>query len=235
MLTYLGGVSIARALPLLSGSLDTVKAALAQQLADLAVDALSLKGDIASLEADAAGLLSELADVQGLADGILAQLAGGPQAVLRGIEAAIKTILDGSALMALQQAILGGPAVLLASLQAALAEVTGKIAAIQGRIAGIEARITGLLARAAALAARIEALKQLLAQLAQWQALIAAAGIHMWHFAGAVGDLPGELGGQIGDGPPGGGSRTDLANAIVLLTTATNPWAALSQVFKVTL
>ena len=80
MLTYVGGLSLARGIPLFSDSLARMLLALSNAVADLLGDVRALEGDVAALQGDAAELLGEMSDVKGLADSILAQLAAGPAA-----------------------------------------------------------------------------------------------------------------------------------------------------------
>ncbi len=229
MIASIGDITLAAALPLFATSLDTMKHVIVQEIADLTGDARALTSDLASLEADAAGLASELAGVTGLADGLLAQLASGPAGVLRGIEGAVASVLDGSQLRALQLAILAGPAVVLASLQAALGEVQAKVAAITARVAALGARIAAIAARVQALAARIAGLEAILKRLLGWQALLATGGVRVLAYRGTLGAFASELAGDLDTT----GAPTDLANALVFVTSATDPWRAIEAVFRV--
>lgn len=230
MILYLGSLSLAAVVPLFATTLDTARAQLATVLEDLESDARALAADVAALQGDIAALAQELAGVTGLADGILAQLLEGPQSVLRGIQAAIDNILDGSALQALALALAAGPAVVLASLQSTLAEIQSRIASYEARIAALGTRVLGITQRMAALAARVLALKELLDGLLATKALLATAGVHLLQYSGTVAAFGPELDGAVTDVVAGG---SDLAQGLVLLTTAPSPWAAVQQIFKV--
>ncbi|MBA3841094.1 MAG: hypothetical protein H0X39_00465 [Actinobacteria bacterium] len=63
-------------------------------------------------------------------------------------------------------------------------------------------------------------------------ALLATGGLHVYAFAGAVGNIGGEFAVQLSGGLPGG-APGDACNALVLATTISGTWSALSQVMRV--
>lgn len=64
--------------------------------------------------------------------------------------------------------------------------------------------------------------------------LFAAAGVHVYVYDGDAGDFGTELDAELVAGFPGGSGPTQHANAIILATTITATWSAMSQVFQVT-
>lgn len=96
--------------------------------------------------------------------------------------------------------------------------IASQLAAIAAMIAGLQAQISGLNAQ--------------LELIADFQGLLAAAGVHAYAFTGPVGNLSGELGARVDTTP--GISGGDAGNALVLLTTTPATWAALSQIVQVT-
>jgi hypothetical protein len=66
-----------------------------------------------------------------------------------------------------------------------------------------------------------------------FQALLGAAGIHAYAYAGQVQDLGSEMATELAGGVPGG-APTDASNALVLVTTTPATWTAMGQIFQVT-
>jgi DNA repair exonuclease SbcCD ATPase subunit len=223
----LGTRTVGATVPLFATSLDTLRSAIERALADLQGDAEALKSDALGLEADMNALKDELSNVEGLAASILEQLKAGPERFIKGVEAAIAAMMDGSALEALKQALAAGPAIILASLQAALDEVTGKIEGLQRRITAIADRIRRLAERVAALMARIAALKALLDQLLGWQSMLLTSGVSALAYDGQLGSL----GAEVGSEAQNLGGSQDHANALVLVASAPDPWRVLGKVF----
>jgi hypothetical protein len=62
---------------------------------------------------------------------------------------------------------------------------------------------------------------------------LGTAGLHLYRYDGQTADLGGEFTAELSGGVPGG-SGTDSANALLLITTVPATWAALAQLFKVT-
>jgi hypothetical protein len=59
-----------------------------------------------------------------------------------------------------------------------------------------------------------------------------AVGVHMYRYDGQTNLLGGEFATELSGGVPGG-TGTDSANALLLITTVPASWAAIAQVFKV--
>ena len=96
----------------------------------------------------------------------------------------------------------------------------------------IAAQIAGIAALVAAMLAQLSGVQAQLDLVLDFQGLLAAAGIHAYAFSGTTGALGGELATELASGTPGG-SPSDPANAVVLVTTSPAAWAALSQIAKV--
>lgn len=125
------------------------------------------------------------------------------------------------------------------SIGAQLALAQSLVANIQTSIAlgvappSIAAQIAAIAALLADLLTMLESVNVQLDIVLGFQSLLAAAGIHAYAFSGTSGALGGELATELASGTPGG-SPTDPANAVALVTTSPAAWAALSQVCKVT-
>jgi hypothetical protein len=96
----------------------------------------------------------------------------------------------------------------------------------------IAAQIAAIAALVAAMLTQLAGVQAQLDLVLEFQGLLAAAGIHIYAFSGTSGGLGGELATELASGTPGG-SPSDPANAVVLVTTSPAAWAALSQVVKV--
>lgn len=70
--------------------------------------------------------------------------------------------------------------------------------------------------------------------LAQIQALMLHAGLHVYAYAGPASGMGADLTSELSDGLPGGGGGSDAVNALVLATTSGSTWAAMQVFFKVT-
>lgn len=125
------------------------------------------------------------------------------------------------------------------SFEAQLTLVQGALASIQASIAlglpvpDIGAQVALIQAQIAALIAAIAAVEAQLAIILDFQALFGASGVHAYAYAGQVANLGSEISAETSGGLPGG-SGTDSANAIVLVTTVPATWTALAQLLKVT-
>jgi hypothetical protein len=135
-------------------------------------------------------------------------------------------------LAGLQQVLLGGPAGILSSMQAALAQAEATHAGLLSRIASAAARIASVTAAAAAIAQRVAALQNLLNTLGGYQTTLAAAGMHAYVLAGAVGSMGFDVQSELGGGPPGGGPF-DVGSAVLFVTTVGTTWSAMQATFGV--
>jgi hypothetical protein len=97
----------------------------------------------------------------------------------------------------------------------------------------LAAQIAIVSALLADLLAQLSAVSVQLGIVVDFQALLGAAGVHVYAYAGQTGNLGSELTTELTSGTPGG-SPTDSANALVLVTTIPATWAAMAQVFQVT-
>ena len=97
----------------------------------------------------------------------------------------------------------------------------------------ISAQIAAIAAQIASLLAAVVAVNAQLTIVTDFQALLEAAGVHVYAFAGQTNQLGPELDTELAGGVPGG-SPTDPANAIVLITTVPSTWDAMEEVFQVT-
>lgn len=124
-------------------------------------------------------------------------------------------------------------------------DLTAQIATAQAIIAGIQASITlgvappslevqlaGIQALVATLQATLGTMNAQLAVITSFQSALSAAGVHLYRYTGQTADLGPELTTELSGGAPGG-SPTDEANALVVLTTDSATWAALSEIFEV--
>jgi hypothetical protein len=97
----------------------------------------------------------------------------------------------------------------------------------------IAAQIAAIAALLAALLAQLAAINVQLGIIVDFQALLGTAGIHVYAYDGVTGSFGGEFATELVGGTPGG-SPSDAANALVLITTIPAAWAAMGQVFQVT-
>lgn len=113
------------------------------------------------------------------------------------------------------------------------------VASIQATIAAgiVPPSISFQLAAVAALVAELEAaLVTITAQLtiiADFQALLTNAGMHVYAYSGQVDDFGDELDAEIGAGLPGGSGPTESVDGLVLVTNVGATWTALSQIMQV--
>lgn len=96
---------------------------------------------------------------------------------------------------------------------------------LAAQIAIIAALIAELIAQIASITANLDVMLDL-------QAPLAAAGVHAYAFDGQTNQFGSQMGAELVGGVPGG-SGTDHANAIALITTIGATWDAMSLVFKV--
>lgn len=147
-----------------------------------------------------------------------------------GINAALPDILAR-----LQALAAFAPAPVSFSAQLALAQQM--VTSIQLSIAlgipepSILAQIAAVTALIADLLAAVASINAQLVIVTDFQALLVAAGVHVYSYAGQVGDLGAELSAELAGGVPGGGGPTDASNALILLTTVPGTWTAMTQVF----
>lgn len=114
---------------------------------------------------------------------------------------------------------------MVVSIQASIA-VSLPAPSIAAQIAIVSALIADLAAAALSINAQLTIV-------ADFQALLSAAGIHVYAFDGDTDQLGPEVTAELVGGVPGGGP-TDHANALVLVTTVGATWAAMGNVFQVT-
>jgi hypothetical protein len=119
----------------------------------------------------------------------------------------------------------------LALAQQMVASITASIS-LGLPVPSIAAQIAIVAAQIAALEASVLAINANLTIVTDFQDLLTAAGIHVYAFDGQVQDLGNELDTELSGGVPGG-SPTDASNALVMVTTVSATWTAISQVFKV--
>lgn len=84
----------------------------------------------------------------------------------------------------------------------------------------------------AAVAALIAELEASVSAIADFTDLLAAAGLHVYAYAGDTDQLGTEMDTELAGGVPGGGP-TDAANALILITTVGATWTAMGGVFQV--
>lgn len=148
-----------------------------------------------------------------------------------GINAALPDIL---ARIAALQAFAPQPV----SFVAQLALAQSMVSSVQAGIAlgipvpSIAAQIAAIAALVAELLAAVSAINVQLGIVTDFQALLGAAGLHLYAYAGQTGSLGPELSAALATGIPGG-SPTDSAHALVMVTTVPATWTAMSHVFKV--
>jgi hypothetical protein len=170
------------------------------------------------------GELTIGAAVPGAASAAIAGFAGINAALpdilarLAALQAFAPLSVDFTAQLALAQAM-------VTSVQTGIA-LGIPVPSIAAQIAAVAALIAELLASVAGIAAQLEIVTD-------FQALLGAAGVHVYAYAGQTGSLGSELSTELTTGIPGG-SPTDAANALVLVTTVPATWTAMSQVFQVT-
>jgi hypothetical protein len=100
-------------------------------------------------------------------------------------------------------------------------------------VPSIAAQIAAIVALVAELSAALAAINAQLEIIVDFQALLGAAGIHAYAYAGDTDQLGPELTAELAAGVPGG-AASDPANALVLVTTLSATWTAMGSVFKVT-
>jgi len=98
---------------------------------------------------------------------------------------------------------------------------------ISAQIALISALISDLLAQ-------VVSINGQLSIITTFQGLLAAAGLHVYAYAGAVNACGGQVTTALASGLPGGGGATAACNGLLLMTEAGATWSAMSSVFKVT-
>jgi hypothetical protein len=151
--------------------------------------------------------------------------AAGINAAIPDIQARLDSLLafapvnvDFAAQLSLAQAT-------LASIQAGIS-LGLPVPSLAAQIAQVAALVAELLAAITSINAQLSIITAL-------QAHFGAAGLHVYAYTGQVGDLSAELYLELEGGVPGG-SPTDAANGLLLLTTVPATWAALAQILKVT-
>lgn len=111
----------------------------------------------------------------------------------------------------------------LAGVEAAIAfgitppDISAQLAIVAAQIADLEAAIVSINAD--------------LQAVIDFIALLAEAGLHVYRYEGQVDDLGGELSTELSGGLPGG-SPTDQCDALVLVTSTSATWDAMTQIFK---
>lgn len=153
-----------------------------------------------------------------------------------GIAAALPD-LEGR-IAQLQAAVAGLSVPLPPNLADMAARATFNLGAVQLALAtpGLPLSLPDLTAAAVALLALVDALLGTvtdlgvkLALIADFQTLLATAGVHVVAYDGAIGSLGTELQAAVAGPIPSG-----HANALALVTTSGATWSAMAQVFKVT-
>jgi hypothetical protein len=165
--------------------------------------------------------------IGGAVPGALAGVSAG----IGGVNAALPDLQARlAALLAFQPA----PISFAAQLSLAQATLSGIQLAIASGITppDISAQLAAIAALVADLAAAVAGIDVQLTILSNLQTLLAAAGLHVYAFAGATNAAGGELTTALSGGVPGG-APTTAANALVLVTTVSATWAAMQGVFEV--
>jgi hypothetical protein len=83
----------------------------------------------------------------------------------------------------------------------------------------IAAQIAAVLALVAELIATVAGIHTQLSVVLDFQSLLAAAGVHVFAYAGGAGGLGGELSSALATGLPGGGGAAEHVDAFVLMTS----------------
>jgi hypothetical protein len=99
-------------------------------------------------------------------------------------------------------------------------------------VPSIAAQIAIVTALIADLTASVVSISAQLGIITDFQALLGAAGVHVYAYAGPANGLGGEVTTALATGLPGG-APTDATNALVLATTVPATWTAMAQVFQV--
>jgi hypothetical protein len=156
--------------------------------------------------------------------------ATGVAAGVTGINAALPDI---AARLAALQAFAPAPVSFTAQLALAQATLTGIQAGIAAGLTppDISAQIAAVAALIAELLAAVTSINAQLTVLTDLQSLMAAAGVHVYAFAGQVNAAGGEIATELSGGLPGGGP-TDAASALLLITTTGATWTAMQSFFK---
>jgi hypothetical protein len=150
---------------------------------------------------------------------------------LSGINTALPLLADQLAAL---QAFIPAPISFAAQLALAQNMVLSINAAITAGlpVPDLAAQIAIILAQIAALIAQLASIQAQVDILTALQSPLAAAGVHGYAFDGQTNQLGSELGGELASGVPGG-SGTDHANALVLVTTIGATWDAMGLILKV--
>lgn len=121
------------------------------------------------------------------------------------------------------------------SLAIANSIVTSVTAAIAGGLPAptLDIQIAIVSAQLAALEAQALAIQAQLQVVLDFQALLGAAGVHSYVYAGRVDQFAIEFADELFFGLPGG-APDDHANAVILFTSVPGTWSALAELFKVT-
>lgn len=152
-------------------------------------------------------------------------------AAIAGINGALPDLL---ARISSLQSFLPQDVSLGAQLSLANSLVTNIQTSIQLGVAppSIAAQIAAVAALVAAMLAQLAAVEGQLDIVTGFQGLLAAAGIHVYASSATTAGIGSELATALSAGVPGG-AGTDLANSVLLVTTSSVAWSALSQVMKV--
>lgn len=114
--------------------------------------------------------------------------------------------------------------------------VSGLTAAISAGITppSLGDQLALIAAQVATLTATIDGIEVNLDLLTGLQAPLATAGVHAYAFDGDTDSFGAELDGELAGGVPGG-SPSDHANAVAIITTIPATWLALGEIVKVAL
>ena len=147
-----------------------------------------------------------------------------------GISAALPDIL---ARLAALQAFAPSPVSFTAQLALAQQMVTSIELSISLGVPApsIAAQIAAIAALIASLLATVSSINVQLDLIADFQALLGAAGVHGVAYVGTVGGFASDVSSALSGVP--GLSSGDACNAITLLTTVPATWVALAQIMKV--
>lgn len=233
MISYLGSLSVGAVVPAYELAILRFMEALNESISEWGAEQSAIMGDIQGLMADVLSLEGDLASIVSLRDDITGQILGAIATFVSALTQTLQSLVDGSMLFAIQQAILGGPAALKAGLESTLMQVVEKILALNAKIFAIQGRVTSLWLRIAAIVARLEALALLLGQIQSLQEFLAVSGVHLWMASGPTDVISSEIGSAFVGGVPAGGTPADPAWSLVLVTTVPSVWAVISKVFRV--
>lgn len=164
-----------------------------------------------------------------------AAIPGANAAVLAGIAGINSALPDILARIAALQAFAPQPVNFAVQLQLAQQMVASVQACLLLGIPAptIAAQIAAVAALIAELLAAVSGVNAQLVILTDFQALLATAGLFVYAYAGTSGALGADVTTALVGGTPGG-SPADACNALVLVTTSSPVWTALSQVMQVT-